>query len=53
MGSPSPSMERRSGSSGEEEWRGGGVGPIVSEWFDILKRVGIEYKTSNLFLAQW
>ena len=48
-------MERRSGSSGQEEWvkwtRGVGkrVGPLVSEFcFDILRRVGIEYKTNNL-----
>ena len=46
--------------NGEEEqvkWIGGvgkRVGPLVSEFcFDILKRVGIEYKTNNLFLAQW
>ena len=46
--------------NGEEErvkWRGGvgeRVGPLVSKFcFDILKRVGIEYKTNNLFLAQW
>ena len=47
-------MDRRSG-EGEwgKEWIGGGAGPIVSELFDTLKRLGIEYKTNNLFLAQW
>ena len=37
--------------NGEEEWVKwrGGVGPLVSEFcFDILKRVGIEYKTNSL-----
>ena len=37
-------MERRSGSSGEEEW----VHLSASSVFDILKRVGIEYKTNSL-----
>jgi len=47
-------VDRRSG-EGEwgKEWIGGGAVPIVSELFDTLKRLGIEYKTSNLFLAQW
>ena len=45
-------MDRRNG-EGEwgKEWIGGGAGPIVSELFYISKRVGIEYKTNNLFLA--
>ena len=43
-----PSMERRSGSSGEEKW---GKERERVDWFDILKRVGIDYKTNSLFLA--
>ena len=26
---------------------------LLRDWFDILKRVGIDYKTNSLFLAQW
>ena len=44
---------RRSG-----EKRGSGstyqrVRYLLRDWFDILKRVGIDYKTNSLFLAQW
>ena len=42
--------------NGKEEWVKwrGGVGPLVSEfciWY--IEKSGIEYKTNNLFLAQW